>query len=110
MLGVSLSLLPGLHPDSHVMNETRMRLMTRNNTKQLVRLIVTISLLTTPQWPLIAKPPSLAEQVTIRRDAFGVPHILAKTEEAAAFGFGYAQAEDHCEEIARGFVSARGEN
>lgn len=59
--------------------------------------------------PLTAKPPSLAEQVIIRRDAYGVPHILANTEEAAAFGFGYAQAEDHCIEIARGFVAARGE-
>ncbi len=37
---------------------------------------------------------SLAAQVTIRRDTYGVPHILAKTEEAAAFGFGYAQADD----------------
>lgn len=52
---------------------------------------------------------SLAEQVTIRRDNFGVPHILAATEEAAAFGMGYAQAEDHCVEVARRFVVARGE-
>ncbi len=59
-----------------------------------------------------AKPikKSLAEQVTIRRDTFGIPHILGETEEAAAFGFGYAQAEDHCLEIARGFIAARGEN
>jgi acyl-homoserine-lactone acylase len=52
---------------------------------------------------------SLAEQVTIRRDTFGIPHILAETEEAMAYGFGYAQAEDHCLQIAEGFVSARGE-
>ena len=51
----------------------------------------------------------LAAQVTIRRDSFGIPHILAETEEAAAFGFGYAQAEDHCVEIARSYISARGE-
>jgi acyl-homoserine-lactone acylase len=55
-----------------------------------------------------AKKP-LAEQVTIRRDSYGVPHILAETEEAAAFAMGYAQAEDHCVEIARRFLSARGE-
>lgn len=55
-----------------------------------------------------AKKP-LAEQVTIRRDTFGVPHILAETEEAAAYAMGYAQAEDHCVEIARRFLSARGE-
>lgn len=52
---------------------------------------------------------SLVSQVTIRRDTYGIPHILAATEEAAAFGMGYAQAEDHCVEIARRFVGARGE-
>ena len=52
---------------------------------------------------------SLAEQVTIRRDTFGVPHILAETEEAAAYALGYAQAEDHCLQIAQGYIGARGE-
>ena len=52
---------------------------------------------------------TLSDQVTIRRDTYGVPHILAKTEESAAYGMGYAQAEDHCVEIARRFISARGE-
>ena len=51
----------------------------------------------------------LASDVTIRRDTFGVPHILAKTEEAAGFGMGYAQAEDHCVEMGRRFLAARGE-
>ncbi len=57
-----------------------------------------------------AKPKTLAEQVTIRRDTFGIPHILAETEEAAAYAMGFAQAEDHCVQIAQGFVSARGES
>ncbi|MGA2260205.1 MAG: penicillin acylase family protein [Acidobacteriota bacterium] len=52
---------------------------------------------------------SLAGKVTICRDTYGIPHILAETEEAAAFGFGYAQAEDHGTAIARELVSARGE-
>ena len=72
--------------------------------------LLTLLALTAPLFP---KPlhagPSLAEQVTIRRDNFGVPHILADTEEAAAFGMGYAQAEDHAVEIARRFITARGE-
>jgi len=51
----------------------------------------------------------LAKKVVIRRDTYGVPHILAETEEAAAFAMGFAQAEDHAVEIARRFVSARGE-
>lgn len=51
----------------------------------------------------------LASQVLIRRDRFGIPHILGETEEAAAFGFGYAQAEDHAVEIATRLVGGRGE-
>ena len=51
----------------------------------------------------------LAAQAMIRRDDFGVPHILAQTEEAAAFAFGYAQAEDHALEIGRRYIRARGE-
>jgi acyl-homoserine-lactone acylase len=51
----------------------------------------------------------LASQVTIRRDTFGVPHILAPTEEAAYFGQGYVSAEDHILVMAREYLKARGE-
>lgn len=54
-------------------------------------------------------PDDLARHVTIRRDTYGIPHILADSEEAAAFGFGYAQAEDHGAEIGRRYLAARGE-
>lgn len=37
----------------------------------------------------------LAEQVTIHRDQYGVPHIFGRTDESTIFGFGYAQAEDY---------------
>ncbi len=57
----------------------------------------------------VAATKPLADRVIIRRDTYGVPHILAETEEAAAFGMGYAQAEDHAVEVARRFLSARGE-
>jgi len=59
--------------------------------------------------PGLPSPDRLAAQALIRRDTFGVPHILADTEEAAAFAFGYAQAEDHAVEIARRLIAARGE-
>lgn len=36
----------------------------------------------------------LARQVTIHRDAFGVPHVFGRTDESTIFGFGYAQCED----------------
>src|SRR5688572_20970983 len=51
----------------------------------------------------------LAAKVTIRRDNFGVPHILAPTEEAAAYGHGYVTAEDHVLELARLLLKARSE-
>jgi len=51
----------------------------------------------------------LADRVTIRRDTFGIPHITGETEGAVALGFGYAQAEDHAEEMARRFLAGRGE-
>lgn len=51
----------------------------------------------------------LADRVVIRRDTFGVPHITGETEAAVAFGFGYAQAEDHAAEMAKRFLAARGE-
>ena len=47
--------------------------------------------------------------MVIRRDTFGIPHILAETEAAAGFGFGYAQAEDHAAEMGRRFLAARGD-
>lgn len=59
--------------------------------------------------PALPSPDTLAQHVTIRRDTLGIPHILADSEEAAAFAFGYAQAEDHAVEIGRRFVAARGE-
>jgi acyl-homoserine-lactone acylase len=54
-------------------------------------------------------PSELSKHATIRRDSYGIPHILADSEAAAAFAFGYAQAEDHAVEIGRRYLSARGE-
>lgn len=45
----------------------------------------------------------------IRRDTYGVPHILGETEEQAAVAHGYATAEDHSQTLARLFLRARGE-
>ena len=59
--------------------------------------------------PALPDPEVLAAQAIIRRDNVGVPHVLAQTEEAAAFAFGYAQAEDHAAEIGRRYIRARGQ-
>ncbi len=50
----------------------------------------------------------LAEQVTIYRDNYGVPHIVGETEEATFFGYGYAQAEDHLERMMLQYRDAQG--
>jgi acyl-homoserine-lactone acylase len=52
--------------------------------------------------------PSLARQVTIHRDEWGVPHIDGPTDEAVVFGFGYAQAEDFLWQVEDSFVLATG--
>ena len=59
--------------------------------------------------PILPSPDVLARHATIRRDTLGIPHIVADSEEAAAFAFGYAQAEDHAVEIGQRYVAARGE-
>ena len=77
-----------------------------------LRLVLIVTLCAAPLparlVPLDADRP-LADRVVIRRDTFGVPHITGETEAAVAFGFGYAQAEDHAAEMAKRFLAARGE-
>jgi penicillin amidase len=48
------------------------------------------------------------ERVVIIRDEFGVPHIFASTAAGAAYGSGYAQAEDRLEEMMRNYRKAEG--
>ena len=49
-----------------------------------------------------------AEQITIYRDSWGVPHVYAETELGAAYGYGYAQAQDRLEQICRNYRDATG--
>jgi acyl-homoserine-lactone acylase len=72
-----------------------------------VVLVAALALLLTG--PSLESASSPADRVEIRRDSFGVPHILAEDEEAGGFGFGYAMAEDHAAEIGRRYLQARGD-
>jgi acyl-homoserine lactone acylase PvdQ len=49
---------------------------------------------------------SATETVEILRDNFGTPHIFARTSAGAAFGAGYAQAEDRKDALLRNLHSA----
>ena len=60
------------------------------------------------QDPEITRLATRAQNVTIIRDDFGVPHIYAKTDADAVFGMLYAQAEDDFKRIERNYVWAIG--
>ena len=53
--------------------------------------------------------PKPAHYVRIRRDEWGVPHILGRTDADAAYGLGYAQAEDDLATLVQGTLTARGQ-
>jgi len=53
-------------------------------------------------------PLAHAAHVTILRDEYGVPHIFAQDAAGAAFGSGYAQAEDRLEELLKNYRRAEG--
>ncbi|HOJ34323.1 MAG TPA: penicillin acylase family protein [Candidatus Hydrogenedentes bacterium] len=44
-------------------------------------------------------PTSTSKEVTVYRDTWGVPHVFADTLAEAAYGVGYAQAEDRLDDI-----------
>ena len=48
------------------------------------------------------------DDATLYRDEFGIPHVYAATLESAAFGVGYAQAEDRLEELLKNYRRASG--
>jgi acyl-homoserine-lactone acylase len=50
-----------------------------------------------------------SSKTLIRRDTYGVPHILAQSEPEAAYAYGFAAAEDHGVLMARLFLRGRGE-
>ena len=63
---------------------------------------------TVPTVPVGAQEWEIAQDVTIRRTDHGVPHIMAATLEAAAFGLAYAESEDHGSAVFEGVLRARG--
>lgn len=63
----------------------------------------------------IAAPAQTAEgpaepwaEVTVYRDSWGVPHVVGESLESLGFGFGYAQGEDHLEEMLLAYRAATG--
>ncbi len=64
-------------------------------------------------WPFVVNLDELEAvndnyDVVIRRDSLGVPHIYGQTDADAAYGLGYAHAEDDFQTIQQALVAARG--
>ena len=57
----------------------------------------------------VARLEKKATNVTIRRDDYGVPHILGETEQDVAFGLAYAHAEDDFSTIQAVVAASRGQ-
>jgi acyl-homoserine lactone acylase PvdQ len=58
--------------------------------------------------PGLSRARGLAQDVTIYRDSFGVPHVFGKTDAATVFGFAYAQAEDNFFRLERNYIHSIG--
>ncbi|MEM7217236.1 MAG: penicillin acylase family protein [Pseudomonadota bacterium] len=57
---------------------------------------------------LFARVTALADEVVIKRDSWGVPHVYGPTDASVAFGFVYAQAEDNFWQIEDTMIQAIG--
>ncbi|MDX2306433.1 MAG: acylase [Microscillaceae bacterium] len=58
--------------------------------------------------PELARWQNHAQNVTIIRDDFGVPHIYGKTDANAVFGLLYAQCEDDFKRVEQNYIWATG--
>jgi acyl-homoserine lactone acylase PvdQ len=58
--------------------------------------------------PEVERWQAQAEQVTIYRDDFGVPHVYGTTDADAVFGLMYAQCEDDFNRVERNYLWATG--
>ncbi len=56
----------------------------------------------------VAKWEAQANNVTITRDDWGIPHIHGKTDADAVFGLIYAQAEDDFNRVETNFINSQG--
>jgi len=74
--------------------------------KRAILVLVLFSLVT----PFSARSTTTAaaDEATIYRDDFGIPHVFASTLESAAYAVGYAQAEDRLEELLKNYRRAVG--
>jgi len=56
----------------------------------------------------VARAETMATEVTIYRDAFGVPHVFGPSDASVVFGFTYARAEDEFQKIQKSLLTTSG--
>jgi acyl-homoserine lactone acylase PvdQ len=84
------------------------------NTRRSLRFATIASLLILAGCARVGEDPELARQrahaenVTIIRDDFGVPHIYGRTDADAVFGMLYAECEDDFNRVERNYIWATG--
>jgi acyl-homoserine-lactone acylase len=61
-----------------------------------------------PRDPEVARWEQRAENVTIIRDDWGIPHIYGRTDADAVFGMVYAQAEDDFNRVELNYINGMG--
>src|SRR5262249_49032270 len=74
--------------------------------KRVLLAIITLSLVL--PFAVHSNTTAAADEATIYRDEYGIPHVFASTLEAAAYAVGYAQAEDRLEELLKNYRRANG--
>jgi acyl-homoserine lactone acylase PvdQ len=78
-------------------------------------LLAVVTLVVCASWSPAAAPESdlaawqrQAQQVTIIRDTWGIPHVFGKTDADAVFGVIYAQAEDDFNRVETNYLNSMG--
>ena len=72
-----------------------------------ILLAITISACTAPN-PELVRWETMAEDITIKRDDWGIAHVHGPTDAHAVFGMIYAQAEDDFNRIEFNFLNSKG--
>ena len=76
--------------------------------KKLLLLLCLTFVACTPTDPEVAVWQSMADEITITRDDWGIAHVYGPTDAHAVFGAIFAQAEDDFNRIERNFLFSQG--
>ena len=76
--------------------------------KKLILLFLAVCVVSCTPNPEVARWEQQAENVTIIRDTWGIPHIYGRTDADAVFGMIYSQAEDDFNRVELNYLNAMG--